>query len=192
MPLPWLRLIDGVIGAADIARWVKGRSAPSEAPEPGRGLLEQRLASAVVGALGEVFDRDRERLELERRRSDDERVRAERALRLEILRQTGDREIGRLRLMSAMALASLLGSMLLAATTGGGAAGARAAVGLGCLLLILALAAAFAAQSEVGRVLARGNDRASLDDVTLTFGGIAAPWLIVAGLAGVALGLLLT
>ena len=190
MPLPWLRLINGVIGATDIVRWVRGRAAGID-PQPEPGTLDQRLAGVVVGALREAFDRDSARLDIERHRLDDERMRGEKAMRLELLRLAGDRELGRLRLLSGIALASFLGSLYLVATATSGHAGASLARWLACLLLLLALAAAFSAQASVGRVLARGNDRSSPDDVTMTPGGIAAPWLIVAGLAAVALAMLL-
>ena len=51
------------------------------------GGLEARLAGVVVAALKEAFDRDTQRLELEREQLDAERQRAERALRLELRRQ---------------------------------------------------------------------------------------------------------
>src|SRR5688572_21052158 len=103
MPLPWLRLIDGVIGATDIVRWVRGRSG-EDAVAPAQHALNSRLAGVVVSALREAFDRDHQRLEIERQRLDEERRRAERAMRLELLRQAGDREIGRLRLVAAVAV----------------------------------------------------------------------------------------
>src|SRR5439155_23557758 len=103
MPLPWLRIIDGVLGATDLVRWVKGQP-PADSRANTR--LESRLAAVVVSALKEAFDRDHQRLELERQRLDEERERADRLLRLEWLRQAGEREIGRLRLLAGVALAS--------------------------------------------------------------------------------------
>src|SRR5204863_1939163 len=110
--VPWLRIIDGVLGATDLVRWVKGQP-PAEAP--GAGALETRLAGVVVSALKEAFDRDHQRLELERQRIDEERERAERLLRLEWLRQAGEREIARLRVMAGVALAGWLGTLFLVA-----------------------------------------------------------------------------
>jgi hypothetical protein len=69
---------------------------------------------------------------------------------------------------------------------------ARVLLGLGWLLLLAALAATFGAQARVGRVLAAVDDRLSAADVTRTLGGQVAPWLVVAGLASVAVGVLLT
>ena len=93
MPLPWLRIIDGVLGATDLVRWVKGQP-PADTRIAGESRLEARLAGVVVSALKEAFDRDHQRLELERQRLEEERNRAERLLRLEWLRQAGEREIG--------------------------------------------------------------------------------------------------
>ena len=111
MPVPWLQLIDAALGVANFAR---GRKAPRAAAdgqrsqlEPAAGApggLEARLAGVVVAALKEAFDRDTRRLELEREQLEAERERAERALRLELQRQAGDREIGRLRLLAGVAV----------------------------------------------------------------------------------------
>ena len=56
------------------------------------GPLEVRLAGVVVAALKEAFDRDHQRLELEREQIEAERMRAERLLRIELARQAGNRE----------------------------------------------------------------------------------------------------
>src|SRR5919197_3244328 len=123
MPVPWLRIIDVMIGLTDLAR---GRKTPPPAQDPegqlqldpGRpgalGALETRLAGVVVAALKEAFDRDTRRLELERTTLEAERERAERALRFELRRQAGDREIGRLRLLAGVAVASWLGTLFFA------------------------------------------------------------------------------
>ncbi len=191
MALPWLRLIDGVIGATDLVRWVRGRSGENGlAPE--QHALNSRLAGVVVGALREAFDRDHQRLEIERQRLDEDRRRAERAMRLELLRQAGDREIGRLRLVAAVAVTCFLGSLLASMRLAEGDAAARVAFGAGWLLLLACLAATFSAQASVGRALGTGDDRLTPADVTTTPGGRAAQWFVVAGLASVALGVLLT
>jgi hypothetical protein len=191
MPLPWLRLIDGVLGATDLVRFVKGRAgvgAPDATPPH---ALEARLAGVVVAALKEAFDRDHERLEIERQRMDEERARVERAMRLELMRQAGDREIGRLRLLSGVAVASLIGSMFLVTRIVGGELLARTSFGIGWLLLLAAVAAAFAAQARVAKMLGHPDETSTLTDITSTSGGAAAPWLIVFGLASIALGVLL-
>lgn len=197
MAVPWLRLIDTAIGVGDMVRRVRGRATAVEerSASPAMAVLngiEAKLAGVVVAALKEAFDRDHQRLELERDQIEAERQRAERALRLELLRQAGDREIGRMRLIAAIALASWLGTLLLAPTLLAGAGG-RIALGSGWLLLLLALAAAMSEQSRLSRALARADDRTSFDAIaTGGIGGVAAPWLVVAGLAAAAAGVLLS
>lgn len=189
MPVPWLRLIDGVLGATDLVRWVKGRSTVGE---PGTlRHLETRLAGVVVAALKEAFARDHERLDIERQRIEDERRRAEVAMRLELLRQAGDREIGRLRLLAGVATVSLLGTLLLITRMAGASLSARVALGLGWVMLIAALGVAFRGQSRVARSLGRADELARVDEVTSPGAGAWAPWLIVAGLATIVLGVLL-
>lgn len=194
MPVPWLRIIDGLLGATDMVRMVRGRRAePAETAleRPVGGGLEARLAGVVVSALKEAFDRDHQRLALEQQRLEDERIRAERALRLELLRQAGDREIGRLRLLAGMAGGTFLGSLFLITRIVGGTMAARSWCGLGWLLLVSALAASFSAQGEVSRRLADLDMRSTVAEVTTTTGGAASLWLLVLGLAALALGVLL-
>jgi hypothetical protein len=195
--VPWLRILNGVIGVTDIVRTVRGRS---EAEDPdqlamgarGPAALEARLAGVVVAALKEAFDRDHQRMELERHQIDSERERAERMLRLEMLRQAGDREIGRLRLLAGVAVASWLGTLFFATQLIGGPSSSRISLGLGWLLLLAALAASFAAQTSIGRALGRIDDpAANVDTLTRSGAGSVAPWLIVAGLATIAFGVLL-
>jgi len=191
MPLPWLRIIDGVLGATDLVRWVKGQPAADDRVA-GSSRLEARLAGVVVSALKEAFDRDHQRLELERQRLEEERDRAERLLRLEWLRQAGEREIARLRVLAAVALAGWLGTLFLVARMTGSGTPGRAMLGLTWLFLLTALAAAFSAQSRVAAELGRMDDRSSSSEITRSVAGIAAPWLIVAGLATIAVSLLFT
>ena len=134
MPVPWLRLLDMLIGATDIARRATTRA---RADEPERralgrrafGHLETRLAGVVVAALKEVFDRDSRRLELEREQMEVERQRAERVLRLELARQAGDREIGRLRLVAGVAVTSWIATLFLSTRLIGASLGVRLALG---------------------------------------------------------------
>src|SRR5690242_16820167 len=123
MAVPWLRLLDMAIGVTDLARSRKIRSAAAESESReiadatgGRvpAAFEARLASVLVGALKEVFDRDTRRLDLEREHLDAERRRAERALQLELLRQAADREIARLRLIAGADLVVWLASLAFA------------------------------------------------------------------------------
>src|SRR5262249_14113003 len=123
MALPWLQILDAVIGVSDIGRSRKIKSlAETQAPGhqlegAGRGAagaLEARLAGVVVAALKEAFDRDARRIEFERELAAAERERAERALHLELMRQSGDREIGPLRGIAAAAGAIWIATPFLA------------------------------------------------------------------------------
>jgi hypothetical protein len=195
MGVPWLRLIDSVLGLSDVVRAARGRPAfeDQELAVGARGIggLEARLAGVVVAALKEAFDRDHQRLELERQQIEAERARAERALRLELLRQAGDRELGRLRLLTGVAVVSWLGTLFFATRLAGGAAGGRVALGIGWVLLLAALGAAFTAQARVARLLGALDERTQAVDVSASgAAGAIAPWLIVAGLAVIAFGVL--
>jgi len=199
MPLPWLGLIDTLLDVANLALSRKSRRSETDAESsavaarPG-GQLEARMAGVVVAALKEAFDRDSNRLELEREQAERERLRAERMLKLELLRQAGDREIGRLRLMAGFAIGSWLGTLFFSARLIGGPTGARVMLGAGWLLLLLALSLSFAAQARVGRALAGVDEALALsarhDDLTAGAAGAFVPWLIVIGLAMIGLAVL--
>ncbi len=184
MAFPWLRLLDAALGMTDIARRVK--APPSELAPGTAAPLEARLAGVVVAALKEAFDRDTRRLELERDQIEAERKRAEQALRLELRRQTGEREIGRLRLVAAIAVTSWLATLFFSRELLQGGAATRAALGIGWVLLLGALGSAFTAQSTVA-------DRIGGDgDLSSGPAGAIAPWLIVVGLAVIGLAVLVS
>ena len=192
MAVPWLRVLNAVLGINEIARIVKGRTAAADESDQlavgeHRGPLEARLAGVVVAALKEAFDRDHQRLELEREQIEAERQRTERLLRIELARQAGDQEIGRLRLLAAVAIASWLGTLFFAARLVGGALGGRVALGVDWLLLLAALAASFVAQTAVTRGLNRTDAR---EFASSGPAGALAPWLLVSGLAVIGLGVL--
>jgi hypothetical protein len=197
MAVPWLRLIDAALGLGDVVRRSRARGGEEEGRQfavgpSALGGLETRLAGVVVAALKEAFDRDHQRLELEREQMEAERKRAEQALRLEMLRQAGDREIGRMRLVAGIALASWLGTLVLASRLLGATSG-RIALGVGWLLLLAAIASAFAEQSRITQELAKVDDRLSVETVTAAgVAGVFAPWLVVGGLAATALGVLIS
>jgi len=202
MPVPWLRILDAVIGVTDLARSRRIKtmsqehepSAPLQQRGPGGPLagMEARLAGVVVAALKEAFDRDRHRLELEREQVEAERARAERALKLELLRQAGEREIGRLRLLAGVAVACWIGTLFFSARLIGGSIGARAALGGGWALLLGAVAASFVAQSTVASALDRLDERADRRDAASSgAAGALALWLIVLGLALAGLAVLI-
>ena len=197
MPFPWLRLLDMLIGVTDMARRTTTRASADE-PErraPGRrafGHLEARLAGVVAAALREVFDRDSRRLELEREQMESERQRAERALRLELRRQAGDREIGHLRLVAGVAVASWIATLFLSTRLIGANLGARLALGGGWVLLLAALASAFVAQSRVADALSRMDEaNGRLEALQSGPAGKLSPWLMVIGLALVGVAALL-
>jgi hypothetical protein len=200
MPLPWLQILDAVIGVTDLARSRKIRrmaDAPEQQLEGGNRApagLEARLAGVVVAALKEAFDRDARRIEFEREQVSAERERAERALRLELQRQAGDREIGRLRLLAGVAVASWIGTLFFSSRLMSGGVGPRVMLGAGWLLLLAAFALAFTAQSNVANALAglaRDDNAASSRPVSSGAGGALALWLIVGGLGLVGLAVLI-
>ena len=193
MPIPWLGIIDAVIGVTALAR---GRKSPTRSEQQlerrNIGGLETRLASVVVAALQEAFDRDTRRLELEREQLAAEHQREERARHLELQRQAGDREIGRLRLLAGVAVVSWLGTLLPASRLVGASLGARLTLGGGWLLLLAAIAASFSAQSDVAAALTRVDDGAAWSGaISSGASGALALWLIVFGLALVAVAVLI-
>jgi hypothetical protein len=184
------RAYDAVIAFRDAARRLKDSSAASK-PETSlsqtaaqgiAGQIESRLTNVVVAALKEAFDRDHARLELEREQIEEQRRRAEEALRLELRRQTVDREIGRLRLLAGTALVGWIASIAVLFVHEASVP-SRAVLGAGWLLLLGALGAAFTAQ---GRVNAERIDKPERADA-----GALPLWLLIAGLAATAISLLL-
>jgi hypothetical protein len=156
--------------------------------------LEARLAGVMVAALKEVFDRDNRRLELERSQAETERERAERALRLELLRQRADREIGRLRLLAAVGVVGWLGTLSYASRMV--ETSSKVMFAGGWLVLLAAVATAFAAQSQVASAVERtkGVADGAWDDRDAAWPGAPgsiALWLVVVGLALLGLAILL-
>jgi hypothetical protein len=190
-----LKGFDTVMVLLDAAKRLKAGNAPSPpqsetalttAPPPGlAGQIEARLTNVVVAALKEAFDRDHARLELERAQLEEQRRRAEEAMRAELRRQATDREIGRLRLLAATALIGWIASVaLLLARLGTASTGARALVAVAWLLLLGALGAAFTAQGRVSADSADGAASGAAQSAAL------ALWLLIAGLALSAISLL--
>jgi hypothetical protein len=185
------RAYDAVISFRDAARRLKDSSSASKsetslsqtaAAQGLAGQIEARLTNVVVAALKEAFDRDHARLELERAQIEEERRRAEEALRLELRRQTVDREIGRLRLLAGTALIGWIASIAVLFVQQASVP-SRVVLGIGWLLLLGSLGAAFAAQ---GRVNAERTDKPERADA-----GALPLWLLIAGLAATAISLLL-
>lgn len=200
MPVPWLQLIDAALGVANFARGRKAAPTPPDEPlqqleaaSRATGGLETRLASVVVAALKEAFDRDSRRLELEREQLAIERQRAERALQLELHRQACDREVGRLRLLAGVAVTTWIGTLLLSARLIGGGTGARVTLGFGWLFLLGAIAASFVAQARAAgavQAVASGDDR-RLGDIQSGASRAFALWFTICGLVLVGLAALI-
>jgi hypothetical protein len=184
------RAYDAVVAFRDAARRLKDSSAASK-PETSlsqtaaaqglAGQIESRLTNVVVAALKEAFDRDHARLELERAQIEEQQRRAEEALRLELRRQTVDREIGRLRLLAGTALVGWIASIAVLFVHEASVP-SRVLLGAGWLLLLGSLGAAFTAQ---GRVNAEQIDKPQGADA-----GALPLWLLIAGLAATAISLL--
>jgi hypothetical protein len=182
MSLPWLRIFDAAISVLDLVRSRRIRTLSSQRPAPA-----EADSGTSASLRGEI---EREQLWLLRERAareEAEHRRAELAAKQERLRQAGDREIGRLRLVASVAVAAWLGTLLLATlrvhVTG---IGPRLTLGFGWFLLLAAIAAAFSGQTNVARTLdaiATGDERALRRGVSSGLIGFLAAWLIVGGLA---------
>jgi hypothetical protein len=213
MAIPWLRILDTAFGIHDLVR--VRRNPHAEAGLESRSLarggsgvggLEARFVGVIVASLKEAFARDTRRLELERQQFEAERRRMERTLQLELFRQAGDREIGRLRLVAGLAAGSFLGTLLFLPRFMGAGSwwGSKLMLGSGWALLLGAIALSFAAQSAVARALQRSLQGSVLPgESTDDFDALEAaaqfprtsdlaPWLIVVGLALVGLAAILS
>jgi hypothetical protein len=182
-----LKAFDTFMAVRDVARRVKGGAPPPTPADtgmvqsPGSGIggqLEARLTNVVMAALKEAFDRDHARLELERAQLDEQRRRAEEAMRQELRRQAADRELARLRMLSATALVGWIAAVLmllmrLAVVT----VASKAVMAGGWVLLLAALATAFSAQARVSEAVSAGGDTAAA-----ARSGTIAVWLLTAGL----------
>jgi hypothetical protein len=189
-----MRAFDAVMMLRDAARNIKGEppeqtSITKPAPPPPQvlGQLEATLTNVVVAALKEAFDRDHARLELERSQMEEQRRRADEALRLELRRQAADRELAHLRLLAATALVSWIASVVAFGVriASVGMPG-RVALAVGWVFLLGSLGAAFSAQGRVNAYLPDPNrppDAGRAGEVAL--------WLLIMGLGAVAASLLL-
>ncbi|MBI3050189.1 MAG: hypothetical protein HYY76_17970 [Acidobacteria bacterium] len=182
------RAVDALMTVRDAAKRFRGAEAPQEVQPPVAspgvvGQIEARLTNVVVAALQEAFDRDHARLELERSHLEEERRRAEAALQHELQRQAADRELARLRLLAGLAMVGWLASVaIVAAGIPSGSMAARVLLGIGWLLLLAALGAAFTAQRQVAAPLPSQEMHGGA--------GGAALWLLLAGLGATAASLL--
>ena len=192
-----IRAFDTVVTLRDAARRIRSAGSPPPAPAdtavaPGNpptalaGQIEARLTGVVVAALKEAFDRDHARLELESAQLEEQRRRAEEALRAELRRQAADREVGRLRLIAATALGGWIAALaMMVARLGTASVASRGVSALGWALLLAALGTAFTAQARVSASVP-GVD----GPVAAGRAGDVALWLLIAGLGCAAVGLL--
>lgn len=195
-----------IFGIADVSRRMLN---PSEASRQGTGSdleaagggllghVEARLTGVVISALKEAFDRDAARLDAERAALDDQRRRAEEALRLELVRQAGDRALARLRAIGVLALTIWIVSVLVVVMVawrlpaGFGGSG-RVVLACGWAGLLAGMGAAFAAQGEVSRWVGTAQaSRATAGDLPESALSLLAPWLVLVGLALVAASVLM-
>ena len=182
-----------IFGAAEVSRRVLRPGDPVH-QEPGSDLetaggllghLEARLTGVAISALKEAFDRDAARLAAERAALEDERRRAEEALRLELVRQAVDRALTRVRTVGVLALTIWVVSVLFAMRLPEGFAGAaRAVLACGWAALLGAIATSFTAHGQIARWAGSAQaSHVSAADLPENGPGVAAPWLVLAGLA---------
>ncbi len=189
-----MRAFDAIMMFRDAAKSFKGEPPPSTSmakpeppPAPALGQLEATLTNVVVAALKEAFDRDHARLELERTQLEEQRRRADEALRMEVRRQAAERELSRLRLLGGTALVGWIASVVaLGARLGAVSTPGRVALAVGWAFLLGALGTAFSAQ---GRISADMTE--SSRPLEAGRAAAASVWLLMAGLGAVALSLLI-
>jgi len=190
MPVPWFQILNTVAGLTEVARRI--RRPASEADEPdslataGGTTIEARLAGVVVAALKEAFDRDRTRLDLEREQIETERRRVEEALRLEALRQVGERALAELRLSAMVTIVVwLVSAVLIVLVPGMREGAAKILLASGWTALVLALVLTFVTYGRLTRFLAAASGGPS--DHSALAGAVTSerwlPWLLGAGFA---------
>jgi hypothetical protein len=196
----WIKIVDTVMSL-----WEPGK--PQEPPRAGQkesqrpldtaisqtgpsGFAEQielRLTNVVIAALKEAFDRDYQRLELERTHLEEQRRLAAEAARIELRRETISQEVGRLRLLAGIALIGwIVGMIVFALRHGDMSIISKTMLAGGWLLFIGSLTAAFSTQSKLNACLLNPNTALDVESA-----GNSTLWLLVAGLALSAVSLLL-
>jgi hypothetical protein len=193
-----LRAIDAMLSLSEVARgFRRPRQEPSgerrEDPLPLRserpGSIEAHLGGVLVAALKETFDRDRERteferqhLEFERRQREADRRRADEALRLELVRQAGERETARLRLLALVAVIVWIISAAFLGRLAAAGLAAPVVLAAGWLCLLAGLFTLFARYRTLNERLAAAPD-ATTAASRLSSGraSAAADWLVLAG-----------
>jgi hypothetical protein len=213
----WARVLDTMSGLAELAGRVAGSRAESPRERAGStpagsagpigplGHVEARLTGVLVAALKEAFERDSARLELERaqqesedRRREAEQRRLDEALTAELRRQaetarrqSADRALAQLRTVALLASGAWALSAVLAVLVPGMRANLpRILLGLGWLLAIGAIGAAFDGVRRVSAWSRESAPDATLDGPPSAAAADAAPWLLVTALAAIAVALL--
>lgn len=183
----WMRALDTLGGLVQMAARFRRQdpTEPSGLQTAGGagplGQLETRLAGVVVAALQEAFNRDSARLELERAQIENERKRAEEALRAELRRQAADRLLGQLRLVAVMAIGIWGLSAALGVWLPGMRDGLpRVLLGGGWALAFAALAAAFAGWQRISTWSADAQGAVMQFPQSTIIA--AAPWLLIGAL----------
>jgi hypothetical protein len=185
MPIPWLRLLDIALGVTNFAQSRALARQDEPASDEGGGDSERhdtRLSSVVAAALREVLDRDARKMQMLGEKAEDDRQRAERALRVELLARAADREASRLRLLAGCALAAWLGTIVTGVWMNSDSLAVRMLFGSGMLLQLASFASALLVHTTLSdplEVLATTNDMTRRKGIT---GLDVALWLLIAGL----------
>lgn len=183
MPIPWLRLLDIVLGVTNLAqsRVARADEEPEERGAPAHH--DAGLASVLASGLREVFERDARRMQMLREKAEADRERAERALRVELLTRAADREASRLRLLAGCALASWIATVVAIVWLNADSLATRLLFGSGMLLQLASFASALLVHTTLSdplEVLAITDDLTRRKGIT---GLDVALWLLIVGLA---------
>jgi hypothetical protein len=197
------RVAQAAFGIADASRQFLGGTSRPAADSPDLGLtrgpgamlgqLEASLTGVMVSALKEAFNRDSARLDLERAALEEQRRRAEEALRLELVRQAGDRAASRVRAVGILAvLIWAISVVFMMRFPDGLAGGGRVVLGIGWLALLGATATSMAGHARISRWIATAQlNHTAPDSVPEDGPASIAAWLVLAGLALVGFSLLI-
>ena len=198
----WLRAMSAVSTVAEATKYFRSANAPVDQTPAGTdpvGPLEARLASVLVAAIREAFDRDRARFDLEQDFHDAEAVRRERALRLEWIRQTGTRGVTHATHLALLSIAVWVASVAVAGWLSPLANSTKIVLGLGWVGLSVAVAAAFVTYQQLTTWLAQGVSSADPNGTSapssasreppVSTAQTALPWLFLAGFVTTGLGL---
>ncbi|MBZ5555979.1 MAG: hypothetical protein LAO77_01760 [Acidobacteriia bacterium] len=183
MPIPWLRLLDIVLGVTNLAQGRVARADEEPEESGAQAHHDTGLAAVLAAGLREVFERDARRMQMLREKAEADRQRAERALRVELLTRAADREASRLRLLAGCALASWIGTVIAIVWLNSDSLATRLLFGSSMLLQLASFASALLVHTTLSdplEVLAITDDLTRRKGIT---GLDVALWLLIAGLA---------